>query len=686
RILALRMTRTVTQTAVKTGKKRAKSELKTEEQKRNEAAGSNGVNVKGEEIEKVEREQPDYYDSSDEEDLRNTIGNIPVQWYDDHDHIGYNLDGAKIDKPAAKGEIDSFLEKMEDPDYWRKVMDRQTGKDVVLTEEQIAQIHALTSGKCPTIGYNPYQPFLDLYSQDSTIHPIDNREARKSEFTPSKDEMKQVAKLVYAIKMGWLKPRKPKEPKKKPAYDLWSDEGEEKSQTKSELSRLRQHIPAPKMMLPKHTESYNPPEEYLFTEEEQKKWEEDEPEDRRISFIPRKYDSLRRVPAWDTMVKERYDRCLDLYLAPRQMKMKLQLKDHTDLLPDLPNPNDLKPFPINLAYIIPAHTGQVRALSFEPSGTEIVASGGEDGDVKLWSIGTGRCVKTISLGAPITSLAFCPNREKSIIAVATEGMKVYLINSEVGDRLQVSATAAFINQLPIGVHESKITWKRTEKNHGRITLNMTTDIRQLVWHAKGDYLGTLGNTDVPEAVVIHQLSTAKSQMPFSKKKGLIRSIAFAVTVPHLFIATQRHIRVYDLAKCALLKKLQANMQTVSIMRADNTGENLFVGGLDRRFSWMDLQLSTRPWRTFKHQASAIRDISYHKRLPLLATAGDDQQAVVYYAKIYTDSFKDNEIVPVKRLGAHTKLGDQCVLSCEWHPTRAWLITGGADGRIALFSH
>lgn len=55
------------------------------------------------------------------------------------------------------------------------------------------------------------------------------------------------------------------------------------------------------------------------------RWEEDEIEDRRISFLPKKYDSLRRVPAWDKMVQDRYNRCLDLYLAPRQMKMKVIL-------------------------------------------------------------------------------------------------------------------------------------------------------------------------------------------------------------------------------------------------------------------------------------------------------------------------------------------------------------------------
>ena len=34
-------------------------------------------------------------DTSDEEDLRNTIGNVPLKWYDDYEHIGYDLDGKK---------------------------------------------------------------------------------------------------------------------------------------------------------------------------------------------------------------------------------------------------------------------------------------------------------------------------------------------------------------------------------------------------------------------------------------------------------------------------------------------------------------------------------------------------------------------------------------------------------------
>lgn len=53
--------------------------------------------------------------------MRNTIGNVPVRWYDNYDHIGYDWTGNKVAKPQERGEIDEFLARMEDPDYWRQV-------------------------------------------------------------------------------------------------------------------------------------------------------------------------------------------------------------------------------------------------------------------------------------------------------------------------------------------------------------------------------------------------------------------------------------------------------------------------------------------------------------------------------------------------------------------------------------
>ena len=40
-------------------------------------------------------------DTSDEEEVRNTKGNIPLEWYDELSHFGYDIEGKKIPKPAS---------------------------------------------------------------------------------------------------------------------------------------------------------------------------------------------------------------------------------------------------------------------------------------------------------------------------------------------------------------------------------------------------------------------------------------------------------------------------------------------------------------------------------------------------------------------------------------------------------
>ncbi|KAG7253961.1 hypothetical protein CRUP_008106, partial [Coryphaenoides rupestris] len=63
------------------------------------------------------------------------------------------------------------------------------------------------------------------------------------------------------------------------------------------------HIPAPKIRSPGHEESYNPPPEYLLSEEERLAWEQQDPEDRKLSFLPRKFSCLRSVPAYSRFIQ-----------------------------------------------------------------------------------------------------------------------------------------------------------------------------------------------------------------------------------------------------------------------------------------------------------------------------------------------------------------------------------------------
>jgi ribosome biogenesis protein ERB1 len=103
-------------------------------------------------------------------------------------------------------------------------------------------------------------------------------------------------------------------------------------------------VSAPKLTLPGHAESYNPPAEYLPDESERRAWEEAEPAERRGHVLSEAFSSTRDVPFYEEFIRERYERCLDLYMCPRKRQQRLNI-DPESLIPKLPKPSTLKPFP-----------------------------------------------------------------------------------------------------------------------------------------------------------------------------------------------------------------------------------------------------------------------------------------------------------------------------------------------------
>lgn len=263
---------------------------------------------KPEENEEAESSKKNEYedgDTSDEEDIRNTVGNIPMHWYDDYKHIGYDWDGKKIIKPPQRDQLDDFLKKMEDPNFWRTVKDPQTGQDVVMTDEDVQLIKRIMKQKNPDQTFDNYAPWIEWFTSEVEQLPIRNVPDSKASFLPSKVEKKKIGRLVHSLKMGFMKTQaeieKERLANKGPKfYMLWETDTE-----REKMRRIHDHVVAPKRALPGHAESYNPPPEYLFDEQELKEWEShaEEPHKRKLHFVPQKYKSLRQVPNYDVSLR-----------------------------------------------------------------------------------------------------------------------------------------------------------------------------------------------------------------------------------------------------------------------------------------------------------------------------------------------------------------------------------------------
>ena len=46
---------------------------------------------------------------------------------------------------------------MDDPSYWRTVRDKFTGKEVVLSDQQLDMVRRIQRAEYPNASYNPYE-------------------------------------------------------------------------------------------------------------------------------------------------------------------------------------------------------------------------------------------------------------------------------------------------------------------------------------------------------------------------------------------------------------------------------------------------------------------------------------------------------------------------------------------------
>ncbi|KAG5440399.1 hypothetical protein PCK2_000532 [Pneumocystis canis] len=346
---------------------------------------------------------PGYGSDSSTEETLNTIGNISLDKYADFPHIGYDINGKKIMRPATKTALDALLNTVDDKDEWTGIINKDTGKDIRLTSEELDIIRKIQKDQIPDDNFNPFEDYVDYFSGKLEKTPLNSFSEPKRRFIPSKNEQKRIMKIVQAIREGRIVPSRLKDDvKQQPVfYDIWSD-------LSAKSYDHIMHIPAPKLPLPTHDESYNPPEEYLPSENEINKWNDTSPEDREKNYLPSKYKSLRLVPGYDRFIQECFERCLDLYLAPRVRRNRLNI-DPDSLIPKLPSPEDLRPFPTRCSTIYKGHEGRVRSISVDSNGLWL-ASGGDDGIVRVWEIITGKemCNFRCSNSEPIDSVAWRP--------------------------------------------------------------------------------------------------------------------------------------------------------------------------------------------------------------------------------------------------------------------------------------
>lgn len=110
-------------------------------------------------------------DDSDAPVTANTVGNISLSFYDSYPHIGYDINGKKIMRPAKGEALDALLDSIEVPKGWTGLTDPATGKPLNLSQEELEVLRRIQMNEVPEEGYDPYPVSPHLVQSRHVVDP-----------------------------------------------------------------------------------------------------------------------------------------------------------------------------------------------------------------------------------------------------------------------------------------------------------------------------------------------------------------------------------------------------------------------------------------------------------------------------------------------------------------------------------
>ena len=673
----------------------------------------------------------DESDSSEEDFSNNRVGDIPLEWYADEEHVGYDIEGRKLMK-KEKTALQQLLDTTDDPNAYRTIYDALHDEKKVLSNAELEMIFNLQRNRTPNSSYNMYADYAESKLKfDPLNHPLarPNGPSKKT-FVPKLHEMKTVAKMVKRL-MNGIKDEPEEKPEDDPnkIYELWDDSANPELDNKTKF-KLKNRIEKTKVAPPGTFESYRPPAEYLPSEKAKSRFLKTRPIDRKEHFLPEQFETLRHVPFYKHTIQDRYQRCLDLAFFPRRQRTRLVV-DPDKLLPELPDPSSLRPYPERLSFLYKGHTATVRSISLSPNG-QFLATGCDDHLIRIFEVQTGRLLKRYDLGGPIQQVLFNPAPSLNILVASVEYSIVFIVPAFANHQLVnerslhflrasqnvaaaekptgpvaglVSAQGGSIVQTAIDADEAAYDPARdlddVEEKEKRadfidaspreraagvvLKVNVHAKAKRLTFHNKGDYLCALCPKDHVKyrQTIMLQLSKRKVFCPFRKFAEVVTDCKFHPKEPLFFLSTTNSVRCYNLLAHKLQKKYKAYGGITQCLTVHPDGDNFLVGDTTNHTIWYDCDFSDKPYKRMKSHHGVVNAVQFHRNTdayPLFASGASDGQVHVFHGMVYDDYTKNALIVPVKIL-RHSRP----VYDLEWHPTLPWVFTSTEDGTVCCWT-
>ena len=573
------------------------------------------------------------------DDTINSTGDVPAAWYRDLSHVGYNLAGQRLQRNVGADALSKLLNDVDDRSSWRKLSDGLTGRDFKLSQSDIVLLRRMQAGRLLT------DPLAHITGISQIMENVVSTTEPKRRFQPSKWEAKSVLRLVRALRQQPRRNVSTGENDIQHTRDIWLG-------VQHLVHNSSGSVRVPKPLPPGNHFSFNPPAEY-------------------VAYLGKSSDyapkSLRQLHSYENFTRERFERCLDLYLCPRSNRVRVNMAPD-EILPQLPSPKSLKPFPeiLTQSYTI---SEKIMSMSVHSSG-EWLACSTKTAKVFIFDIHTGCCLQKISFGIAPTAIRWHPVKPRILLLIlgccvlVTDAFSVFDASN-----VNFMETSELMSWIQLGV--------------STFIVRHTSIVKEIVWHEKGCYFATIFGTK--SGVMIHNLDKQESQSPFVKHDAPILGTSFHPTKAFFFICSQKSVRMYNLKTQELEKKFSKGTAVNSCMCISSSGLSLFVGTRNGNLLWFDIGSSTHS-KVISMRGAAIGSVICHEKYPLLATVAFDGDVNIFHISETSDFDSTTEpmIVPVNTIkSTRTEIVDCCRI--QFHPCQPWLFLQRGKANIGLFS-
>lgn len=289
--------------------------------------------------------------------------------------------------------------------------------------------------------------------------------------------------------------------------------------------------------------------------------------------------------------------------------------------------------------ILEGHQKPVHAIAISPPDGALLASGSQDGTVRLWDVTIGKHYKTLKgHKSGVLSVAFSPDGAQVASASADHTVKIW--DSRTGDLkqdMEVPGNSSTIlsvdfspngEQLAISSYDTMIRLCKFRDHESpdsmeerwRSLSGHQAPVFSVMFSPDGE---TLVSASQDQTIKIWKTSTGLRPKTLKGHTSWVSSIAYSPDAK--MIASASHdctIRLWDAATGASLKKLGSHQAPVFSVAFSPDGKTLASAAQDHTITTWDAKTG-RPLRVFKGHVAGVSQVSFLPDGEKLASASYD---------------------------------------------------------------